>query len=475
MIPLDRLERNPLITQAGYALLTRILQSASAPRWNFATGDRVVAEDLPLVESYRRDVRAKRLPGGRHPPAEILARIEALRDRVLLFREHLPLGFDLERDWAHVPTCDREDLALRVERLVPWGEDLSRLIVYDTSGTSGHVLRVPHHPLAMAQSHALMEYALERHGVRLEFAEGRVACFNVGAQEARTVVFANVFSVWNQAGFAKLNLSPSEWKGQSAARDFFLEFQPLFLTGDPVGFAEMARWELPANTAALVSTAVALGPGLKRALSERYGCPVIDWYSATETGPVAYACPEGEGFHVLPHDLFVEVLDEEGFPVAPGGRGEIAVTGGHNPYLPLLRYRTGDWGRLDLTPCPCGETTPRLLDLEGREPVFFRSASGAVVNAVDLGRILRDFPVVQHEVIQRADGACEVTVRAVAGLHLDLEAMAEALRRLLGEGTKLSLREDGSLGQRPSCGKVRPYRSEVDPEGAWGQSKGRGS
>lgn len=462
MIPLDRLERNPLITEAGYALLARILQHPSAPRWNFVTGDRVVAEDLALVQSFREAVRTRR-PGGDRPPPDLLAWVSGLRDRVSLFQERLPLGFDLERDWPYVPTCGREDLAVRVERLVPWAEDLSRLIVYDTSGTSGHVLRVPHHPRAMAQSHALMEYALSRHGATPDLSSDRVACFNVGAQEARTVVFANVFSVWDQAGFAKVNLSPSEWRDGAAAQEFFRELAPQFLTGDPVGFAEMARWEVPAAPAALVSTAVALGEGLERALAERYQCPVIDWYSSTETGPVAYSCPSGEGLHVLPPDLFVEVLGEDGFPVGEGRRGEIAVTGGRNPYVPLLRYRTGDWARLDFSPCVCGETTPRLLDLEGREPVFFRSGEGAVVNAVDIGRVLREFPVVQHEVVQRADGSCDVAVRGAMGLALDLDEVAQALTSLLGTGIPLRVQEDPALGERLSGGKVKPYRSELEP------------
>ena len=62
-------------------------------------------------------------------------------------------------------------------------------------------------------------------------------------------------------------------------------------------------------------------------------------------------------------------------------RGEIAVTGGRNPFVPLLRYRTGDWGRLDYGRCPCGDRMPRLLDLEGRPPVVFRRPDGSPVRS----------------------------------------------------------------------------------------------
>jgi phenylacetate-CoA ligase len=460
-VPLERLERNPLMTGEGYRLLNRILQHPCAPKWNFVTGDRITGGDLPHVEAYREAVFSKRPPASSVPPPDILHRIRDLRDNVGLFRMRLPLGLDLEKEWAAVPAGDREDLAVRINQVVPWDADLSRLIVYDTSGSTGHALKVPHHPLAMAKNHALMEYALARHGVRPVFGPEAVACINLGAQEVHTVVFANVFSVWKGSGFAKVNLVRREWPGIREAGRFFAELAPLFLTGDPVGYAELLRWEIPVRPAALISTAVALGQGLKGQLEKEYGCPVIDWYSTTETGPLAYSCPLGHGLHVLPHDVFVEVLDGRSEPVPEGERGEIAVTGGHNPYVPLLRYRTGDWGRMAFTRCDCGELSPRILGLEGRSPVLFRSASGDAVNAVDIGRVLRRFPVVQHEVVQRADGSCDVALRDVPGAGLDLSEVESALREILGDGISLSVRRDDALGERLKSGKLQPYRSEM--------------
>ena len=185
------------------------------------------------------------------------------------------------------------------------------------------------------------------------------------------------------------------------------------------GNAHRLPW-LPLRPRAMISTAVAMSAGLRDRLAAHFGCPVIDWYSLTETGPIGYACPRGPGYHVLPADLHVEAIDDQGIPVAPGQRGEITVTGGRNPYLPLLRYRTGDWGRLELAACACGDTSPRILDLEGREPVLFRAAGGELVNPVDLSRVLRAFPFVQHELRQRADRSCELVYRPVAGARLHL-------------------------------------------------------
>jgi phenylacetate-CoA ligase len=221
----------------------------------------------------------------------------------------------------------------------------------------------------------------------------------------------------------------------------------------------MLRLDLPAQPSALVTTSVAMSPGLKRRLSERYQAPVIDWYSLVETGPIGYACPLGHGYHQLPTDLYVEVVRPDGSQAAPGERGEIAVTGGRNQFAPLLRYRTGDYGCMDFSPCPCGDPLPRLLDLEGRVPVLIRSADGTPVSTVDLSRLLREFPLLLHEFSQHADRSCELIVRPLPGMTPDLARMEQDLRRVLG-AVPLVIRIDPHLGERAE-GKALPYRSDL--------------
>ena len=421
-------------------------------------GDRVRAEDLAGVASFGCELGKQRASQASGPPGRILDWVRRMRDASAIFREKLPQGFNLEKDWTYLDPMTREDLAVRPESIVPRGLDLSRMIVYDTSGTTGHALVAPWHPRAIAMNHALVEFALARHGVHPEFTPDRVACFCVSAR-AVTIIFANVFSVWNQAGFAKVNFHPTHWPDPESARRFFEDLAPMFVTGDPVGFAEMLRWQIPARPAALISTAVTLPHGLKRRLEEHYRCPVIDWYSVTETGPIAYTCPRGE-LHLLSSDFYLEALDEHGFPAGPGRSGELTFTGGRNPFLPLLRYRTGDYGRLEYQPCGCGDPAPRLLDLQGRLPVFFRGADGAVVNQVDIGRVLRELLFVQHEFLQRTDGSCRLKIRPAPGAHLETDRIRALLRPLFGGETHIEVIIDEELGREAKSGKVVPYISE---------------
>jgi phenylacetate-CoA ligase len=446
----------PLVTASGLHTLDRIRQHACAPRWTHEIGDHLVRADLEAADAFRRNLAEPVQGARRGPPRELARWAAAMRERVWLWRQRIPAGFDFERDWAFLPTMDREALASTPELLVPHDEPLDRLIVYETSGTTGHALRVPHHPGAVALLHPLAERALAWHGQEVPQGPDAVACMNVRAQ-ASVWVYASIFTVWREAGFARVNLNAHSWSGgEEHARRFIGEFAPGFLSGDPASFSELLRLGVETQPRALLSTALALTEPLKRALEARFRCPVIDWYSTTETGPVACSRPGGEGLAVLAPDLYVEALDEEGLPVPEGQRGELAVSGGRNPYLPLLRYRTGDFARLSWA---SGEQ--RIIDLEGRAAVVFRAQDGTPVNSVDIGRVLRHgFAVVQHEFLQRADGSCAATLRPAYGLAPRPGSVEAALKGLFGEGVRIDVTLDETLGRQK---KAVPFRSELPP------------
>jgi phenylacetate-CoA ligase len=435
----------------------RIARHPCAPRWNRTASDRLDRDDLRAVEAFRDTLVRGRGSASREPPDPVRAWVRARRALVPSFRARVPDAAAVDRAWASIPTTSREDLAVRPEAMVPDDAPLERMIVYRTAGTTGHALLVPHDVRAAACYLPLLEVALARWGCAAPGADD--VAMLVGAQ-ARTVTYATALAAWGGAGFAKLNLLREEWPHDGAPARFFADLAPCLLTGDPVAFSELLARGVAVRPRALVTTAVAMSDVLRARLRERFGAPVIDWYSLTETGPLGYACPRGGGsaYHVVAHDVFLEAIDPRGVPVADGERGEIAVTGGRNPFLPMLRYRTGDWGRLDHAPCPCGDPAPRLLELEGRAPVALRASGGRAVNPVDVSGALRAHAVVQHALVQRADLACELSLRPMPGDALDLAAVERDLRALFG-AVPMAIRLDPALGDR--TGKVAPYRSEL--------------
>jgi phenylacetate-CoA ligase len=94
---------------------------------------------------------------------------------------------------------------------------------------------------------------------------------------------------------------------------------------------------------------------------------LIDVYSAQELGYIALQCPENENiYHIQAENLYVEVLDKEGYPCKEGEIGRIVVTTLHNFAMPLIRYEIGDYAEVGSS-CACGRTLPVLRQIMGRK------------------------------------------------------------------------------------------------------------
>ncbi len=114
-IPQERLARNPLITSAGYRKLRELLEHPAAPAWNYEVGDRLLAEDMKEVELFRSRFDLHKPLFSEAISDSIIRWIEQMRPVVPLFQLALPEGFDIRRDWSHIPTTSRTDIVHRLE------------------------------------------------------------------------------------------------------------------------------------------------------------------------------------------------------------------------------------------------------------------------------------------------------------------------------------------------------------------------
>lgn len=78
-----------------------------------------------------------------------------------------------------------------------------------------------------------------------------------------------------------------------------------------------------------------LEPDTERLLKETFRAPVVDRYGANEFGVwVAQTCPDqvaagrpaGESLHINSYRFYVEVADDDGYPVEPGAEGRLLIT-----------------------------------------------------------------------------------------------------------------------------------------------------
>lgn len=455
-------ERFPLLTDEGRRLLRWMREHPHAPKYTAVCGNRLTADYLRRVRKYEieLDSSPKGWQPGKQPPwlGEF---VEMCYRDVPFYRrcgERPP-------QFTDIPILTRADLSREIWSFVPDPLPLDDLIIYETSGTTGHPLRIPSHPVAGACYTPLYRLALRMHGVELRAGAGQVCCVLVGWQK-KGYTYPSVTPHQDEAGHIKLNLHPGDWRDPDDRARFLDDCNPELYTGDPIAFAELMKLPLTTRPRALISTAAMLLPGLRQQLESHFGCPALDVYSMNEAGPIAVKVasdgvtggapprhPPPDAFHILQHRLYVEILDPDGEPSPPGVRGEITLTGGLNFYLPLLRYRTNDYAALEWR-----GGQPALVGLEGRPPVVYRSARGQMINTLDVTAALKPLAIPQFTFHQSADGSLRVKARRAAA---DLNQVREALLGLFGSEQILTIEEVDSL--EGAGGKVIQYTREAEP------------
>jgi phenylacetate-CoA ligase len=114
---------------------------------------------------------------------------------------------------------------------------------------------------------------------------------------------------------------------------------------------------------------------VRRFLQQRFACPIVDLFGSTELGYLYYSDRHGRYWPYLDR-MHLELLPvEEGSTIY-----SLIVSSVRNPYMPLIRYRSGDCAEtVDGSPDPL-----RIRRFCGRERELLRLARGGLISQAHL-------------------------------------------------------------------------------------------
>ena len=117
-------------------------------------------------------------------------------------------------------------------------------------------------------------------------------------------------------------------------------------------------------------------PATRNAIEELWGAEVYDFYGLSDIfGACAAMCEAKDGLHIAENHILVETIDiQTGEVLEPGQVGELVFTTLRKHARPLIRFRTGDIGWIDKTPCSCGRTHGRIHVSGRKDDMFIVSA-----------------------------------------------------------------------------------------------------
>ena len=97
-----------------------------------------------------------------------------------------------------------------------------------------------------------------------------------------------------------------------------------------------------------------LPPALRKRIESDWGARVVEIYGSNETLLMGVGCSAGQ-LHLSEELLQFEILDPDTKqPVADGEAGVVTVTSLVHTVAPLVRYYSGDFAKLNASPCSCG-------------------------------------------------------------------------------------------------------------------------
>ncbi len=221
-------------------------------------------------------------------------------------------------------------------------------------------------------------------------------------------------------------------------------------------FLKTRNWQPPSEMKVIFVTAEPLYDFQRRTVEQVFQCAVAGEYGARDAGLMANECPKG-GLHIPAEGMIVEIESPDST-----GLGEIVVTNLFSQAMPIIRYRTGDMGRLLSEPCPCGRGLPRFESVEGRRTDFLITPSGRLLHALAIIYPLRESPLVkQFQVVQETVN--RIVLRIVPERALTTEetlGLVKKAQLAVGSGVEIAVDCVGEI-PRLASGKYRYVISNV--------------
>ena len=150
------------------------------------------------------------------------------------------------------------------------------------------------------------------------------------------------------------------------AGEFIINNRITSLVGNPVQILKLACvseiFALNIKLKSVLLSADYVPDAIVRRLSAMWDCKVFEHYGMTEMcfGGGVF-CESLAGYHMREADLYFEIISENGESLPDGEYGEIVFTTLTRNGMPLIRYRTGDYGRFIRERCKCS-TELRLME-----------------------------------------------------------------------------------------------------------------
>ncbi|MFN2400260.1 MAG: hypothetical protein ABR543_16730 [Gemmatimonadaceae bacterium] len=302
-------------------------------------------------------------------------------------------------DFAKLPVLEREEVRAAGDSLLNSELDTAEVRKDATGGSTGVPTEIWTGPEERGWRESGIEYFMQRIGVpagsRTAFLWGHhldpVARDSFGDRVRDWA--------WNVRWFDCLRLSPEKLLRYHGEMERWRPRCVVAYAGSLATLAEQARGLARPNYPGrcFVTGAEKLLPEQRRQASEVFGRPIHERYGGRDVGLLGFQSdvPRSLDFEIDWSTVLVE-------PETHEEHSAVLVTKLRADAMPMIRYRVGDIARFPAKSQP-GEPALRLHEVLGREADRIWLPDGSWVHGLSFPHLMKDYPVSDFQVLQRAD------------------------------------------------------------------------
>ena len=290
-----------------------------------------------------------------------------------------PLAIGSFEDFSRVPSITPETVRQAPERLLCVSQDeIARVVTLQSSGTTGQPKRIFNTGDDLEATTEFFNW-----GMRNMVGPGETA-FVLMPGDRPGGVGRLLGKALSRFGAGAVSLGVLE--DAETAVDRLLDEGASCIVGSPQHVNLMARaWEARGLSRERIRSVLLCWDSIPDAVASNceriFGCGVFRHWGMIETGlGGAVECAPGSGMHLREAELYLEIVDPATGALQPDGEfGEMVVTTLLRRGMPLIRYRTGDVGRILPGPCPCGSPMRRLDSRIRRASAGVETGAGRLI------------------------------------------------------------------------------------------------
>jgi len=213
------------------------------------------------------------------------------------------------------------------------------------------------------------------------------------------------------------------------------QIRPKFIRGYASSLFYLANYildnkiELAFAPKAVFSTSEMLTESMRKCISKGFlNAEIFDGWGLNDGGASAFECRIHDGMHVDVERSYLEtnVIDDS-------QSGNLLITSLVEYAMPLIRYDSGDIGRISTRKCECGRNG-YLLWLEGGRTTEFLQFGGISVGSPVFTVLMGRFPIKQYQIAKKSETSIEIRIiKEMAFSCCDEKEIANSIKSRIGD------------------------------------------